>query len=323
MAITNRALAFVNRWFDEATVHRVFEPLIADWQRQWLEASPSRRRLVAMYGFMAFASAVIISSPRIALTPVPAGLTNQIARRMARVTAVVTALLMIPVIIELTEWWMKDASWIRGSLYLLALPSAITLAFPFAITGAVDAIRRHEMLPHVGRAAALKLGAFAFLFMLIYSGWVVPAAGQAARSAMNPAGMGVPLRGVQDLTTLQLVFDPDRATVFAPGTYNASRSFSIRSELNKRIVLTALPLVLLWLRWRAFGLPRSRWIRPLPWMGATAITMSAFAGLFVLGFWLEREFRLRPGVGCWLPIAAFAMWVSVTKYCRPFLLARA
>lgn len=323
MAITSRALAFASRWFDEATVRRVFEPLIADWQRQWQDASPSRRRLVAIYGFTAFACAVIVSSPRIALTPVPAGLTNAIARRVTRFTAIASALLMIPVVIELTRWWMRDASWIRGSLYLLAIPSAITMAFPFAMTGAVDAIQSRELLPHVGRSVLLKLAAFAVVFMVIYSGWVVPAAGQAGRSAMNPAGMGAPLLRVEELTTFQLVFDPDRATVFAQGTYSASRAFSIQSELNKRIVLMVLPVVLLWLRWRAFNLPRGRWIGPLPWMAATPIAMAAFVAVLVLGFWLEKELRLTPGIGNWLPIAAFALWVSVTRCCRPLLLTRA
>ena len=323
MAITSRALAFASRWFDEATVRRVFEPLIADWQRQWLDAPSSRRGLIALYGLMAFACAVIISIPRIALTPSPDGLTNEIARRITTFTAVATAVLMIPVVIELTSWWMRDASWIRGALYLLALPSAITMAFPFAMTGAVDVIQRREMLPHVGRAALLKLGGIALLFMLAYGGWVVPASGQAARNAMNPDGMGAPLLRVEDLTTSQLVFDPDRATVFAQGTYSASRSASIRHELNKRIVLIALPLVLLWMRWRAFAAPRSRWIKPLPWMPATVITFAVFLGLFFLGFRLEKEFQLAPGIGCWLPIAAFAFWVTVTRYCRPILLARA
>ena len=323
MAITSRALAFASRWFDEATVRRVFEPMIADWQRQWLDAPSSRRWLIALYGFTAFACAVIVSIPRIALTPSPDGLTNELARRITTFTAVATGVLMIPVIIELTSLWMKDASWIRGSLYLLAVPSAITIAFPFAMTGAVDVIQRRDMLPHVGRAALLKLGAVAFLFMLAYGGWVVPASGQAARRAMNPDGMGAPLLRVEDLTTSQLLFDPDRATVFAQGTYSASRSASIRHELNKRIVLIALPLVLLWMRWRAFGAPRSRWIKPLPWMAATPIAMAAFVGLFFLGFRLEKEFQLAPGIGTWLPIAAFALWVTVTRYCRPILLARA
>jgi len=322
MAITNRALAFVTRWFDEATVRRTFEPLIADWQREWQDAAPERRAWITVRASLAFACAIIISSPRIALTPSPDGLTNEIVRRVTAFTAAATALLMIPVVIELTTWWMKDASWIRGSLYLLALPSAITMAFPFAMAGAVDVIQRREMLPHVGRAALLKLGAIALLFMLAYSGWVVPASGQAARSAMNPDGMGAPLLRAEELTTSQLLFDPDRATVFAQGTYSASRSASIRHELNKRIVLIALPLVLLWMRWRAFGAPRGRWIKPLPWMAATMITFAVFLGLFFLGFRLERELAWWPGTGCWLPIAAFVAWAPLTKYCRPLLLAR-
>jgi len=323
MATTSRALAFASRWFDEQTVRRVFEPLVADWQREWQEALPALRWRVLARGLFAFVVAIIVSSPRIALTPAPDGLTNEIARRVTRFTAVATALLMIPVIIELTQWWMKDASWIRGSLYLLALPGAITMAFPFAMTGAVDVIQSRDVLPHVGRAALVKLGAFAIVFMLIYAGWVVPSAGQAARTAMNPAGMSAPLLRVEELTTIQLVFDPDRATVFAQGTYSASRAFSIRSELNKRVVLMALPLALLWLRWRALSLPRRRWIGPLPWMTATPIGMVAFVGLLFVGFWLEKEFRLTPGIGNWLPIAAFALWVTLTRYCRPLLLARA
>ena len=323
MAITSRALAFASRWFDGATVRRVFEPLIADWQRQWLEAPTPRRGLIALYGFTAFACAVMISIPRIAQTPSPDGLTNAIARRITIFTAAATAVLMIPAFIELTSLWMRDASWIRGSLYVLAVPSAIAMTFPFAMTGAVDVIQRREMLPHVGRAVLLKLGAIAFLFMVAYSGWVVPASAQAARRAMNPDGMGAPLLRVHDLTTSQLVFDPDRATVFAQGTYSASRSASIQSELNKRIVLIALPLVLLWMRWRAFSSPRSRWIKPLPWIAATLIAFAAFIGLFFLGFRLEKEYHLAPGIGNWLPIAACALWVIVTRYSRPILLARA
>ncbi len=34
MALASRALAFASRWFDPATVSSVFEPLIADWQRE-------------------------------------------------------------------------------------------------------------------------------------------------------------------------------------------------------------------------------------------------------------------------------------------------
>ena len=71
MALTNRALAFVSRWFDAATVRRTFEPLIADWQREWQDAPPAQRWLVSLRGMRAFVLAVMVSSPQIILTSAP------------------------------------------------------------------------------------------------------------------------------------------------------------------------------------------------------------------------------------------------------------
>jgi hypothetical protein len=42
MPLTHRALEFASRWFDESTVRSTFEPLTADWQREWQDAPPSR-----------------------------------------------------------------------------------------------------------------------------------------------------------------------------------------------------------------------------------------------------------------------------------------
>jgi len=323
MAITSRALAFASRWFDEATVRRVFEPLIADWQREWQDAPLGRRIRVSMRGLLAFVLAVIVSSPRIVLTRAPREVTRLVAVRMAKFMAIATAILMLPPVIEISTWMMRGASWTRSSLFFFAVPAAMTLAFPFAMTGAVDALRRHHSMPaHVARAAALKLGAFAFAVMLVYSGWVVPAANRAARIAMNPAGMSEPLRMMRELTTYELVSDPARASVFDRGTYLASRSQSLTRELNQRAALMALPIVLLWLRWRALGRPSKRWVTPLP---PAAAAMIAIAVLFASGYsgaWLEREWHLWIGTSAWLPIAAFIGWGIVTRYCRPLLLAR-
>jgi hypothetical protein len=320
MAITNRALAFATRWFDEATVRRTFEPLIADWQREWLDAPPEGRAWVTVRASLAFICAVIVSGPRIALTPTPPEVTRRIAVRMVKFIAIATAVLMIPPVIEISASMMRGASWVRSSLFLLAVPSAITLAFPFAMTGAVDSLRRHQTLPgHVGRAAVLKLGAFAVMFMLFYAGWVLPAANQAARTAMNPAGMGEPLRVMQDLTTYELVFDPARASVFEPGTYLASRSRSLTQELNHRMMITALPLVLLWLRWRTLNQPRKRWLAPLPEVAATAIAIATLLAFAYLGASLEREWQWWPGSRSWLPISVFAVWGLLSAYARRLL----
>jgi hypothetical protein len=310
--MTSRCLDFASRWFDPGTVSRVFNPLVADWQREWQEATPSRRVLVLIRGFAAFVCAVVVSSPRIVLTPAPPGVTDQIATRVVRFMAVATVLFMIPPVMELGRWWARDASWVRASLFLFIVPTAMTLAFPFAMTGAVDLLRRRAPMPaHVARAAALKLGAFAFIVMVIYTGWVVPAASEAARSAMNPAGMSEPLRSMRELTTYELLMAPERASVFAPGTSLASQSVALQRELSERFARVAFPLVLIWLRWRAR--------RPLPALAATAIAVAVlFAGSYGAAR-LEREWALWQGSTPLLVVALFVSWGIIAGRARPLV----
>ena len=87
MAITSRALVFAQKWFDAATVQRIFEPLIADWQREWQDASPTRRARVSIRGLAAFMCAVIVSGPSLLRTHAPRSVTNHVAVRMARFIA--------------------------------------------------------------------------------------------------------------------------------------------------------------------------------------------------------------------------------------------
>jgi hypothetical protein len=129
MAITSRALAFASRWFDEATVRRVFEPLIADWQREWQDASPAGRARASLLRLSAFLCAVIVSCPQIARTTAPSSVTNHVATRIARFTFPAATLLIMPLVIN-----MEGLSWIR---ILLIVPQALVLAFPFAMVGAV------------------------------------------------------------------------------------------------------------------------------------------------------------------------------------------
>ena len=305
-------------------MRRTFEPLIADWQREWQDAPPAQRWLVSLRGMRAFVLAVMVSSPQIILTSAPPGVTNRVASRMTRVIAILTLVLMIPPVLSLWYRWVGGATWMSGPLFFFAVPSALALAFPFAMASAVDAIRSHERLSApVERAAALKLGAFAALFMFVYAGWVIPASNHASRQVMNPPNMSAPLRGMAELSTRELIFDPARATVFAPGTYLASRSASIQRELNGRAAMVALPLALLWLRWRAYNDPLRRRFTPLPAWLAIVFAIAAMSAAQNAGTWLEREWQLWDGSRNWLPIIVFAIWGVVSSYGRRLLPARA
>ena len=277
MRTASRALAFASRWFDEATVRRVFEPLVADWQREWQEASGAHRRSVRVRGFAAFVCAVLVSSPRILHERTPPPVSNRIVTRIARLAPVVAVLQTAPFA------WQADLS-IAALLFLV--PSGLAVAFPFAMLGAVDAIRRdHALPPHVERTTVAKLAVIAVLFMLVFGGFVVPAANQAfrldmyqralrtqgsdaARTAWIQASRYAPPRGVRELNSYQLLTDHG----FDDGrTYLQAQ---VWRELSNRASFVVLPLLLLWLRWRMLDRSPGRWL-PLP---ARVIAIAAFAG---------------------------------------------
>lgn len=64
LKIAPRALAFASLWFDDTTVHRVFEPLIADWDRECAEATREKKWLALARGGGSFALTCVMLAPR-------------------------------------------------------------------------------------------------------------------------------------------------------------------------------------------------------------------------------------------------------------------
>ena len=255
MAITSRALAFASRWFDPQTVARVFDPLVADWQREWIDAPRSRRSIVHVKGLVSFCVAIVVSSPVMLRTRVPKSLTDQVARRIAIATGLGMTVLTLPFVQDIEPWE-------QTLLILFVIPQSMTLAFPFAVVSAVDTIRNFAGVePHVARGTAAKLAVVAVLFTFVMQGWVVPAANQAWRKGtFHPPSE--PARAPRELSTFELLASPALATTHEPGTNEFYRARSIRHELINRAAFAVLPVVLLWRRWRALDLPAGRWFSP-------------------------------------------------------------
>ena len=101
--------------------------------------------------------------------------------------------------------WRRAGAMRRSWLpvLLMAVPAALTMAFPFAMVIAVDAIRRDADVPrHAERAAAVKLALFALLLMLSVGGFVVPLASQEFRELCNAGRLersGAPVARAFDL----------------------------------------------------------------------------------------------------------------------------
>jgi hypothetical protein len=306
----SRLLGFARRWFDAGTVSRVFEPLLADLQREWIDAPPFRRARISVRGSLAFARSVMACAPEVLLGAPPPGMTRRVLTRIIIFTSVAATLVSVPIVWSMGEMSPPDRLWL---LVLCLLPSSAALAFPFAMPWVLDAIRRRTDPNHVERSAALRIGAIAVLFSALLLGWGVPMANQVFRETAAPEHARPPARGVRELTIAELIVDPALATADEPFTRFGRRS-AIRRELNNRAILAILPAVLLWVRWSARGRPRRRWHSPLPTAVATAIAFVGFFTLYPASVVVERNLDLNPGTGLWLPIAALLLWGTAERH---------
>ena len=313
MKITSRALAFASRWFDAATVDRVFEPLVADWQREWRDAAPAKRQWVSARGLTAFALSFAILAPRIISTPVPSRTRWNVATRIVAFCVVSGGLLAIPMVPDIAKRSMEPLS--PPLLVLFALPAALTIAFPFAMASAVDGIRRNRDLPsQVERAAAVKLAISAFVLMTLASGVLVPAVNTIWRERSTPAGWNVPGPTFSQSSTLALLTHPDRNGRIVARGY--TRAGEIRRELVGRVVISILPAILIWLRWDGTSRRRRAWYAPLPGVLATAAGIVGFGVFWSVGAQLELRGIVPWGLGLWSPVVGM---ISVGLAARAWL----
>jgi hypothetical protein len=311
MAPGTRALAFASRWFQPALVHRTFEPLIADWQREWYESAPSRRPWVSIRAWAAFICSVAISSPGVIATPTPRSISLRVSRRIALFCLLVGGALCVPMLGSFGGRAMDAPLWM--TLLLMVGPTAMMIVFPFAMIIAVDAIRHNgDLPPHVERAAALKLGVYAMCAMLIAGSFVAPRANRAWTVWSTPAGWNVPEARFQQLSSFDLLTHPERTTAIL-ATPQYTRAGEIRRELLQRIVASVMPVIFVWLRWSSLS-PRSRRkFSPLGTTAMTATVVAAYFGTFYLAVILEIQWGLMPGTGFMLPLLIFTAWAAIQQ----------
>jgi hypothetical protein len=239
-----RLLSLARHWFDEATSGSVFEPLLADWQRECAGLSGRRRMICWLQGFTAFATAFILTFVSKAHEPAAAGLDFRTWRAAAAFTACGTLVLLLPWVSEM----YVEGRWV--SRIDLLVPSALVLAVPMAIVPAISLIltdaRWH---PADARRSAVRFSAFSTLLVLVLGGWLVPMANQQWRvevSARKGYYSNRPvLRGTRELTL------PELAAAGTP-TGLLDRAHRDREFHNRLIIITA-PIVTTIL---AFGVAR-------------------------------------------------------------------
>lgn len=299
---TTALLRFARRWFDERTVANVFEPLLADHQREWLDAVPAARLRITMRTATAFIAAMLTVTPRaLFLTPTPASTTRRILARIIIFTSLVSALLTVPFLMDI-RLPPDQTLW----LFVWLLPSSIAVAFPFAMTWVADGIRRHTKPTAAERIAVFRTAMVAVAFLVIVPGWIIPATNQLFREGAAPPHLRPPARGVKELTTAQLLTSASVPTA-VDIIEGRNRPRAVQRELNNRAVLALLPAVLLWVRWGTLSRRDRRWYS----RSALAGTVTAIAVFFAFYFpsvVIERRLNLDAGVALWLPLVVLVMW---------------
>ena len=300
----HRLLRFASRWFDAATVSHVFEPLVADWQREWRDTPAQHRASIWWRGWCGFIVAALAVAPSVLLfTPVPPSMARRVLARMIIFTSAISLLLTIPFVVDVQGVTLDRLV----VLTLLLTPSGAALAFPFAMTWVTDAVRRGPCVTANDRIAAIRVAMVGSLVAFVLIGWIVPAANQQFRELAAPEWVRRPVtRGVHELTTVELFVVPGRAVV--DRRIYKEREAAIEQEIHQRAVLSLLPAVLVWLRCAALSRPRRGRLTPLPPAIATIATVLVFFPLYFLSVNIEPVLGIRTGTALWLPLAGLVAW---------------
>lgn len=245
-----RLLAVARLWFDEPSIRDVFEPLVADWQRESLTATgwPARRTIDLRYGLASAGVLFMMLSARHARTPPhwPAFATFT----------------LIPACGLIAGWTAsRGISALRDAALGMMASSAVAFVLPFALVPATMVVAQRSLPRHVRRRAALRMSSLAFLIQLAVVGFVTPSMVrtwnvhrfQAAAQSMPPS------RSPAELTLPELMRPGHPAHAATSGT-------SMGAERHRRASLILAPLVLGLAGW-SLGLVvgPARWLRAAAW----------------------------------------------------------
>ncbi|MDP1569947.1 MAG: hypothetical protein Q8L86_08080 [Vicinamibacterales bacterium] len=161
-------------WFDEGTATRVFEPLIADWQREWADArtaSPARRGWILATGLAAYLRTLLTCGGR-DVFGVPAA-RNAVRFAIAFAVALAAGALahVGPLFLAISR--LSPMPWTPAALGRLVVEAA-PLLVALAMLPAVAWLHRGAL--HRKGRTALQFTVLGALATLLIAGWLAPIA---------------------------------------------------------------------------------------------------------------------------------------------------
>lgn len=316
-----RLLAIARLWLDEGAIDRVFTPLVADWQHQYLHARSGRGwARVYLSGLLAFTAAAVQLAPRALLAWPPPG-----TRRTVTLAATGFAAVGVAINVALMPHGLNYP----GHSWLFILPAFLIASATLAVLPVALLVCVRTGGSRRGRLLTAQVIVAHTAVVILAGGWIVPetnqqwrviafrsqrgdAIGMTLRQALvhllqtritgSPDAPDVP-RGVHELSTSAL-FARDAAASWGVA------AAEISGDRHNRAALALLPTVLGMLGW---GLGRVSIRAPLSrailwWTLACVVVVVARAAAtsFSAVGW-------PPGTVAWVPVAAFATAALVTR----------
>lgn len=166
-----RLLAVLGKWFEPSLVSNVFEPLVADWQREWMDAqgqSRVRRFRVAISGVLGLAGTALRCAARDVATLSPSPVAAAIACVTAGTAAVVLTVLFLATMTVLGPFPPRMP---LDMLLIVLVPQAVSVGLAPAMLPSLLLLRRS---PRISWRRGAQVIATGFSLALVVAAWVIP-----------------------------------------------------------------------------------------------------------------------------------------------------
>lgn len=274
-----RLLRLARAWFDDATVVRVFEPLVADWQREVATATTAGQRTrLSAHWYLAFALTLSLSAARTFFVRPPARAALGFAAGVLGATGVgvvVMIMFVAPYLSKLGAPPLMLTAAVAGSVAWLCMVLMPLGALPASM------LARHA---GASRGDVTRLGGLLLIAVVVIVGWIGPL-GERTRSLINEELLLPPwvARGMTEAEARQWLRAsrirssdlqmsvPELLRARVSGAPAPLRSERVTAELHRRVALVGLTILMAVAGWRlAARRPRHVVLSVITWSAGTA-----------------------------------------------------
>jgi hypothetical protein len=223
-------LRIARAWFEAETVATVFEPFIADWQRDCLDNPNARRVICQLRAYAAFARMFLVALPVQVRRSVPlrVAVTGWIAAEVFVVLGIVAQMLAF---FGTVQWNLTPAA-AATALPLALVPTAILLA-------TIGRARPTEL-----RSMMLRLALVTVVVLLPVILWLLPLGNQSYRESRRPIPMQYADRGTREMFVTELVAEAPPADAINMIQSREQWQDARVSALAERVALVVLPFTM-------------------------------------------------------------------------------